>query len=93
VNPIHLAAISVSSSLAAAVSFAIDGPTIGAVVAAAVTMGGAVAKVWRTSVSAAARAQTLEQRVVEQGRQIDELKSLVNKQADIIATLTQYQEP
>lgn len=84
VTPVHLAAVSVGSSLVAAVSFAIDGPTITAVVAALLAMGGAVAKVWRASVSAASEVAVLRMQVAEQAKQIETLRRLLSRQADAI---------
>ena len=83
-TPVHYAAMSVGSSLFAAVSFAVDGPTVTAIVAAAITMSGAVLKTWRASVAAAARTQALEVQVKDQERQMQELRAMVARQADII---------
>ena len=84
-TPLHLAAVSIGSALAAAVSFAVDGPTVAALVTAVITLGGALAKMWRASVGAAAEVQVLRMQVAEQARQIETLRQLLNTQADIIA--------
>jgi uncharacterized coiled-coil protein SlyX len=94
VNPVHYAAASLASALAAAVSFAVDGPTMAIILPALGAMTGAIIKGWKASVAATARTQILEAKVAEQTAQIDELmrqlnvqRQLVNQQAGIIAEL------